>query len=207
MNFSTCAATLLISLTLLTSGGRTNAQTPGKLNENPDQSGQPLESPAATATVQVGGGTILIKYNSPRMRGRTIMGGLVPYGTVWRTGANPATTIITSVPLMFGGLLVPTGTHTLYTLPTKGTWQLIINNQTGQWGTEYDQTKDLGRVPMQSRRMKTPKEAMSISFEKSTRDSTELHVRWETTDQYITITPARCSKPSWISDQRINYML
>ncbi len=91
------------------------------------QTAAPLPSEAATASVTVAGGTIDVKYNTPHMRGRKIMGELVPYGQVWRTGANPATTLITSVPLKFGNLLVPAGTHTIYTLPTAEAWQLIIN--------------------------------------------------------------------------------
>jgi hypothetical protein len=122
------------------------------------------------------------------MRGRKIMGGLVPYGTVWRTGANPATTLITSVPLKFGTLLVPAGTHTLYTLPSEGTWLLIINNETGQWGLEYKPEMDLGRVPMQAKPVAAAQEVMSLSFEKTSANSTELHVRWETTDRYVTLT-------------------
>ena len=164
------------------------AQMPG-MQENPGaQNPQSMPSPPATAHVTVGGGTIDVKYNSPKMRGRKIMGALVPYGQVWRTGANPATTIITSVPLKFGDLLVPAGTHTLYTLPNENGWQLIINNQTGQWGTEYHQEQDLGRVPMQSKPLSSPQEVMSISFENTKPDSTELHVRWENTDEYVTIT-------------------
>jgi hypothetical protein len=122
------------------------------------------------------------------MRGRKIMGGLVPYGKVWRTGANPATTLITSVPLKFGSLLVPAGTHTLYSLPSADTWQLILNNQTGQWGLTYNQGMDLGRIPMQSKPMAAPQEGMSLSFENTTPTSTELHIRWETTDRYVVIT-------------------
>lgn len=149
---------------------------------------KPFVSEAATASVTVAGGTIDIHYNTPHMHGRKIMGCLVPYGKVWRTGANPATTIITSVPLVFGTLLVPAGTHTLYTLPTADTWQLIINKQTGQWGLTYNQDQDLGRVPMKAKPMTAPQEAMSISFEHTTAVSTELHVRWETTDRYVLIT-------------------
>jgi hypothetical protein len=148
----------------------------------------PLASEAATASVTVAGGTIDIHYNTPHMRGRKIMGGLVPYGQVWRTGANPATTLITSVPLKFGTLLVPAGTHTIYTLPSAGTWQLIINNETGQWGTEYKPEMDLGRVPMMAKSMAAPQEIMSVSFQHTTANSSELHVRWETTDRYVTIT-------------------
>jgi hypothetical protein len=147
-----------------------------------------MPSPPATATVTVAGGTIDVKYNSPHMRGRKIMGGLVPYGKVWRTGANPATTLITSVPLKFGDLLVPAGTHTIYTLPSPDTWQLIVNNQTGQWGLTYNQDQDLGRIPMQAKPMSSPQEVMSISFEKTTPTSTQMHIRWETTDRYVTIT-------------------
>jgi hypothetical protein len=148
----------------------------------------PLPSPPATATVTLAGGTIDIHYNTPHMRGRKIMGGLVPYGKIWRTGANPATTLITSVPLKFGDLLVPAGTHTLYTLPSPDTWLLIINNQTGQWGLTYNQSMDLGRIPMLAKPMDAPQEVMSLSFENTTPTSTELHMRWETTDRYVIVT-------------------
>lgn len=161
-----------------------NAQMAGMA---PAQPGAPPASEAATASVTVGGGTIDIHYSTPHMRGRKIMGGLVPYGQVWRTGANPATTLITSVPLVFGTLLVPAGTHTIYSLPSAGEWQLIINNETGQWGTEYKPEMDLGRIPMKAKPMTAPQEVMSISFEHTTANSTELHVRWETTDRYVTI--------------------
>jgi hypothetical protein len=147
-----------------------------------------MPSPPATASVTIAGGTIDIRYNSPQMRGRKIMGGLVPYGKVWRTGANPATTLITSVPLKFGTLLVPAGTHTIYSLPSADAWQLIINNQTGQWGLTYNQSMDLGRVPMLAKPMSAPQEGMSLSLENTTATSTELHMRWETTDRYVVIT-------------------
>jgi Protein of unknown function (DUF2911) len=154
----------------------------------PAEDNAPMPSPPATADVSVAGGTIHIAYNTPHMRGRKIMGDLVPYGQVWRTGANPATTIVTSAPLKFGTLLVPAGTHTLYSLPSQTTWQLILNKQTGQWGTEYKPEMDLGRVPMKSKAMSSPQEVMSLSFENTTATSTELHIRWETTDEYVTIT-------------------
>jgi len=122
------------------------------------------------------------------MRGRKIIGDIVPFDQVWRTGANPATTLITSVPLKFGNFTVPAGNHTLYTLPSHSGWQLIINNQTGQWGTEYHQEQDLGRTPMQSKPLSSPQEVMSISFENTTPNSTELHVRWENSDEYVLVT-------------------
>jgi hypothetical protein len=153
------------------------------------QSAKPLASPAAQAEVTLNGKAVTIHYNSPRMRGRKIMGDLVPWGKVWRTGANPATSFVTDVDLMIGDLHVPAGKYTLYTLPAApGTpWQLIINKQTGQWGTVYNQDQDLGRTPMRHATLPSPQEDMSISFEHTTKNSTELHVRWETTDEWVKI--------------------
>ncbi|HEY4382534.1 MAG TPA: DUF2911 domain-containing protein [Acidobacteriaceae bacterium] len=155
----------------------------------PAQGDAAMPSPPATATVTVAGGTIDIHYNTPHLRGRHVGGPeIVPYDKVWRTGANPATTLITSVPLKFGDLLVPAGTHTIYTLPTATDWKLIVNNETGQWGTEYKPEMDLGRVAMKAKSMSSPQEVMSLTFENTSADSTELHVRWDTTDRYVVIT-------------------
>jgi hypothetical protein len=180
----------LFLATSLASRLSAQAEAPASVPEmaQPAQPSEPLPSPPATASVTVAGGTIDIRYNTPHMRGRKIMGGLVPYGQVWRTGANPATTLITSVSLKFGDLMVPAGTHTIYSLPSAETWLLIINNQTGQWGLTYDQSQDLGRIPMKAKPMDAPQEVMSLSFENTTATSTELHMRWETTDRYVTIT-------------------
>ncbi|HEV2578603.1 MAG TPA: DUF2911 domain-containing protein [Acidobacteriaceae bacterium] len=154
------------------------------------QAEKPLPSPAAQAEVTLDGKAISIHYNSPRMRGRKIMGELVPYGKVWRTGANPATSFVTDGDIKIGDLNVPAGKYTLYTLPAESGWHLIINKQTGQWGTEYHEDQDLGRVPMHSSKLPSPQEDMSISFEHTTHNSTELHVRWETTDEWVKIEAA-----------------
>jgi hypothetical protein len=148
---------------------------------------QALPSPPAEADVTLNGTALTIHYNTPLMRGRKIMGGLVPYGEVWRTGANPATSFKTAVALKIGTAMVPAGSYTLYTLPSEGTWKLIINKQTGQWGTEYDQAQDLARVDMQKKMLTSPQEKMSISFENTSGGSTELHVRWETTDVWVPV--------------------
>jgi hypothetical protein len=146
-----------------------------------------MPSPPATATVTLAGSNITIKYHTPHLRGRHIGGPeIVPWNQVWRTGANPATTLITPVPLHIGNLLVPAGTYTIYTLPTPTKWMLIINKQTGQWGTEYHQEQDLGRVEMKSKTIPI-QEVMSISFNDIKKDSAELHIRWETTDQYVRV--------------------
>ena len=148
-----------------------------------------LPSPPAEANITLGGKSVVVHYNSPRMRGRKIMGELVPYGKVWRTGANPATSFVTETNLKVGDLNVPAGKYTLYTLPaaTGTPWQLIINKQTGQWGTVYNQDQDLGRTPMHMATLPSPQENMSISFEHTTSNSTELHIRWETTDASVKV--------------------
>jgi len=91
----------------------------------------------------------MVDYGRPSKRGREIFGGLEKWGNVWRTGANQATHFTTSKALKFGAATVPAGRYTIYTLLDQGgKWQLIINKQTGQWGTEYDQKQDLVRIPL-----------------------------------------------------------
>ena len=158
------------------------AQTPAK------PAAKPLASPPATAQVTLDGKDVTIHYNSPRMRGRKIMGELVPYGKVWRTGANPATTLITQTNLKIGTLDVPAGTYTLFTLPNESEWLLIVSKKTGEWGIPYPEGNDLGRTPMTSATLPAPQENMSISFENTKGNTTELHVKWETTDEYVTVT-------------------
>jgi hypothetical protein len=154
--------------------------------------GKPLASPAAAIEVMLAGKTVTINYNTPSMRGRKIMGELVPYGQVWRTGANPATSFVTAGDLMIGTLKVPAGSYTLYSLPAApGTpWLLIVNKQTGQWGTTYTPGEDLGRTPLTAATLPAPQELMSLSFEKTTPTSTQLHIKWETTDEWVAIQPA-----------------
>lgn len=144
-------------------------------------SGKKLPSPPGTAEVTLKGQEITISYGRPSMRGRKIMGDLVPYDKVWRTGANEATTLTTPVDLDIGGTNVPAGKYTLWTLPSEGTWKLIINKQTGQWGTEYSEDKDLARVDMQKSQTPQPVEQFTISWKKNTGDSADLVMEWETT--------------------------
>ena len=148
---------------------------------------QPPASPPANAHVTLNGKDITINYNSPRLKGRTIGADIVPYGEVWRTGANPATTLITPTNLKIGSLDVPAGTYTLFTLPSKDKWLFIVSKKTGEWGIPYPEGDDLGRTPMTSKPAASSQEDMSISFENTKGSSTELHVKWGTTDQYVTV--------------------
>ncbi len=163
------------------------AQT-GGMDMPPAKPGAPPASEPAVADVSLTGGGIHIAYSTPHIRGRKIMGGLVPYNQIWRTGANPATTFETTVPVHVGTVLVPAGKYTLYTLPAPGKWMLIINKHTGQWGTDYFQAEDLARIPMKEKELKSPQEIMSIGFEDTKPTSTELHIKWESTDVSVKIT-------------------
>jgi hypothetical protein len=147
-----------------------------------------VPSPAETATASLNGKAVTVKYGAPSMRGRKIVGELVPYDKVWRTGANEATTIVSEGNLKIGTASVPAGTYTLWTLPGSSQWMLIVNKQTGQWGTKYDQSQDLVRIPMKSGKLSSPQERMSISFENTHGNSTELHVKWENSDESVAIT-------------------
>ena len=148
---------------------------------------QPRPSPVATAKATLDGATIQIDYSRPSMRGRKIMGALVPYGQVWRTGANEATTLTTDKAITIGGLAVPAGKYTVYTLPGESEWKLIVNKQTGQWGTEYDQKQDLGRVALTKKATSAPVEQFTISIDKAATGGT-LKLEWENTELTAPIT-------------------
>ena len=180
---SLCGAVVMAPVGMRAQG----AQSGPHLVPSPD--GKKLPSPAADATVSLGGKMLKINYNSPSVRGRTIFGGQVPYGEVWRTGANPATSFTTAASLRIGNLRVPAGSYTLYSLPSeRDAWQLIVNRQTGQWGTEYSQGKDLGRTPMTGNALAAPQEMMSLSFENTHGTTTQLHMKWDKVDEYVTVT-------------------
>jgi hypothetical protein len=137
-------------------------------------------SPRDTAEATVQGQRFLVDYGRPYMRGRTIMGGLVPYGQVWRTGANAATTLVAPRDVRIGTTNVPAGTYTLYTLPGASEWQLIVNRQTGQWGTEYDASQDLARIPMRVERTPAPVEQFEIKLQPRGA-AVDLVMEWENT--------------------------
>lgn len=137
-------------------------------------------SPHETTSATVDGAKISVTYGRPYMKGRQIVGGLVPYDRVWRTGADEATTLVTDKALMFGGTHVSAGTYTLFTLPGEKGWQLIINKQTGQSGTEYDQKQDLARIPMTVMKTSGPVEQLTIALA-DTPAGGELRITWENT--------------------------
>src|SRR5215470_16637831 len=150
-----------------------------------DKSKRP--SPPGTAEVTLKGKKITIDYSRPSLKGRKVGQELAPYGKVWRTGANEATTLTTEVDLNIGGTKVPAGKYTLYTLPSEGTWKLIINKQTGQWGTKYDESQDLTRIDMQKTALPQPVEQFTISFDKKSENTANLNLDWENTRVWVVV--------------------
>jgi hypothetical protein len=142
----------------------------------------PAASPAGTIKQRVGLTDIEVEYSRPGMKGRVIYGGLVPYGAVWRTGANTATKITFSTPVKFGGADVPAGSYALYTIPGKKEWTVIINKVTGQWGSyQYDEKNDLVRAKVKPVALPTPVETFSIGLGDLRDQSATLYLVWETT--------------------------
>jgi len=150
-----------------------------------DKSKRP--SPPGTAQVTLKGKNITIDYSRPFLKGRKVGQELAPYGKVWRTGANEATTLTTDVDLDIGGTKVPAGKYTLWTLPSEGTWKLIINKQTGQWGTKYDESQDLARIDMKKSSLPQAVEQFTISFDKKSDNTADLNLDWENTRVYVMV--------------------
>jgi len=105
---------------------------------------------------------ITIRYGQPHARGRKVEGGLIPLDTVWRFGANEATVLHTDVDLSLGELKLPRGDYSLFLLYEKAGWQLIVNRGTGQWGTDYDASRDFGRVALSARKLAEPEESLAL---------------------------------------------
>jgi hypothetical protein len=148
---------------------------------------QDRPSPLGSAEMRLNSQKIDLTYGRPSMRGRKIFGGLIPYGQVWRTGANEATSFITEANIIIGGARVPAGAYTLYTLPQESGWKLIINKQTGQWGTTYHPSQDLARVDMQVEHLTAPVEQFTMTFSQRSQDAGVLRMEWERTGVWVDV--------------------
>ena len=136
-------------------------------------------SPHETVEWSVGGAKITISYGRPYLKARSL-DTLTPAGKIWRTGADAATTLTTDKSLMFGSLMVPAGTYTLYTVPGPTTWKLVVSKQTGQWGTEYNEDKDLGRADLKVEKLPKPVDQFTIGIVEASGGPT-LTLDWGTT--------------------------
>jgi hypothetical protein len=164
---------------------------PAQMSMSQDKAKRP--SPPASAECKFSDGkTIKIDYSSPRAKGRKIFGeasdkALVPYGQVWRTGANDATTFVTDSNVTVGGKAVPAGSYTIFTVPKADAWWLVISKKTGEWGTDYPgESEDLARVPMSVSKTSGPVENFAIAFDQGGSKCT-LRMEWENTRASVEI--------------------
>jgi hypothetical protein len=131
-----------------------------------------------TLRASIGAASFTVDYGRPLARGRTLVGGILPYDVVWRTGATAATQFTTSAPITLAGLQLPAGGYTLWTVPRAKGVELIVNKQTGQWGTSYDRSRDLGRAPMTSDSSTTPVEQFTIAIAGTDATHGALTMEW-----------------------------
>src|SRR5258708_7300750 len=148
-------------------------------------------SPHETTSAVIDGNRVTVVYGRPYTKNpktgepRKIWGGLVPYGKVWRTGADEATLLITQKPIMFGDIAVPAGAYTLFTMPqADGSAKLIINKQVGQWGVgpgSYDEQQDLARIDLKKNALEKPADQLTIAISKNPAGGGTLKIMWEDT--------------------------
>ncbi|MGB8476884.1 MAG: DUF2911 domain-containing protein [Candidatus Acidiferrum sp.] len=151
-----------------------------------DKSKRPSPPAKAECTLSAGK-TITVDYSSPRAKGRKIFGGLVPFGQVWRAGANEATTFVTTEDLEVGGKDVSAGNYTMFTIPEEHQWTLIISKKTGEWGIPYPGEKfDFVRTNMSVSSVPEHVEDFTIAFEKEG-DGCKMTMTWEKTQASVNI--------------------
>lgn len=170
---------LALTLTFSVSSSRVaSAQNNGDIVAAPE----PRPSPVSIAATKLDGETyVRVVYGSPRMRGREVFGGLVPFGEVWRTGANEATEITVDGPVIIGGERVETGTYALFTIPTPHEWTIILNRGLGQWGAyAYDDSADVVRFTVPVSTSRAQHEAFTVRFDEAD-SGTNLVLIWDRT--------------------------
>jgi hypothetical protein len=151
--------------------------------EDKSKRSSPIES---TSCKFSDGKMVTTDYSSPGMKGRKIFGELAPYGKVWRTGANEATTFITDTDVTVGGQDVPAGSYTLFTIPAPDNWTLIISKKTGEPGLPYPEGEDLLRVKMQTAKIPAAVEHFTITYD-SKDGSCTLKLSWENTTAWVNV--------------------
>ncbi|GAB3193892.1 heat shock protein HslJ [Pontibacter aydingkolensis] len=130
------------------------------------QDAKPKASPAASAEGKIGNANVTVNYSSPAVKGRTVWGELVPYGKVWRSGANEATTVTFDKDVMIEGKPLAAGTYSFYTIPGEDKWTVIFNKTAKQWGTQYDEKQDALRVDVTPRKAKSMNERLKYDVTK-----------------------------------------
>jgi hypothetical protein len=144
-------------------------------------------SPRDTIDDGIGKSSVSVMYGRPSKRGRIVFGGLVPWGQVWRTGANEATQIEFGLPVHVAGVAVPAGKYTLWSIPDPRQWTIILNKQTGQWGTEYDPKRDLVRIPVKSQTLSQAVERFTMAIKRLNGRQGTITMAWDRTRVVIPI--------------------
>lgn len=154
---------------------------------------KPRVSPHETVTANIDGSDVTIVYGRPYTKDpksgtpRKIWGELVPFGKVWRAGADEATLLTTKETFDIGGTSVPAGTYSLFVLPESGGAKLIVNKQTGQWGTKYDEKQDLARIDMKKEAADKQVDQFTIAIEKNPAGGGTLKLVWENTQYSVSL--------------------
>ncbi len=146
-------------------------------------------SPADSVKTTVAGASLTVRYSRPSARGRKIFGGVVPWNQVWRTGANEATVLETSKDLVIDKKTIPAGKYSLWTIPSGDGWVLIVNRNTGQWGTDYDAKYDLVRLNMWLEVLPQPVEQLTIKIEPAQPGQGVLALEWARTRVFVRFAP------------------
>jgi hypothetical protein len=136
-------------------------------------------SPRDTVRANIGAASITIDYGRPLARGRVLLGNVIPYERVWRTGANAATQFTTSAPVRLAGIQLAAGTYTLWTVPHQNGVDLIVNGQSGQWGTEYNPARDVAKARITSTTLPTPVDQFRISVAANDARHGTLTLEWD----------------------------
>jgi tetratricopeptide (TPR) repeat protein len=141
----------------------------------------PQPSPSQTIKQDFGISSIELSYSRPSIKGRKIFGDLVPFGQVWRTGANGVTRIKFADDVTVGGQPLKAGEYAIYTIPNEKEWDVIISKGVNNWGTEYKQDEDVARFKVKSIKLDQPVETFTMQFANIRSNSAELHIMWEKT--------------------------
>lgn len=145
-------------------------------------------SPEAKTTATIGGKVFTVDYYAPSMHERKVMGGLVPYGQVWCTGANIATGFTLGADIQLGDLKLPKGAYSIWTLPNEKEWTLIVNKETGQFHLNYNQSLDFGRTKMNLKHLENPVETFRVDLRSDGGNKGTLALVWENTEASIPFT-------------------
>ncbi|MFI5250338.1 MAG: DUF2911 domain-containing protein [Gemmatimonadales bacterium] len=146
-------------------------------------------SPRGSARATIGDATLSVDYGRPMKRGRDVFGGVVLWDHVWRTGANAATGFVTDKDIMVGDTRIPAGSYTLFSLPSRTGWKLIVSKRTGEWGTEYDSAADFARIPMRVSRTPNPVEQFTIGIAPAGSSVGVMTFTWDTTVGTLPVRP------------------